>query len=167
MNLGSGRILGALLLLSLLTLPACSRVFPVGQVERLDFAELALGGAPNQYLVCGPADCKSATPHRESPVFGVSAAVLRSAWGEAIDASPRTKLLLSVGDIQQTFVQRSAIFGFPDLVTVEFVRRGPAESTLLIYSRSLFGYSDFGVNRLRIDGWLEQLRARFPAEAVR
>jgi uncharacterized protein (DUF1499 family) len=30
----------------------------------------------------------------------------------------------------------------------------------VLYSRSVYGYSDFGVNRQRLQGWLADLRTR-------
>jgi uncharacterized protein (DUF1499 family) len=59
---------------------------------------------------------------------------------------------------QFDYLQRSARFRFPDIVTVRFIAVSPAQSTLAIYSRSLYGKSDFGVNRERIDAWLKMLR---------
>ena len=64
----------------------------------------------------------------------------------------------SMDGMQIDYVQRSAMFRYPDLVTVRFVAVSPTRSTLAIYSRSIYGRSDFGVNRRRIETWLEELR---------
>lgn len=73
-------------------------------------------------------------------------------------AEPRTRLLAgSPAEGRMTFVQRSAVWGFPDLVTVETFAEGPGAG-LRLWSRSRFGYSDFGVNRARADRWLAALR---------
>lgn len=68
-------------------------------------------------------------------------------------ATPRTRLLAgSVDEGMITFVTRSLIMGFPDFTTVTV-----DGDTLVIYGRLRFGRSDMGVNRARIEGWLETL----------
>lgn len=72
-------------------------------------------------------------------------------------AEPRTVRL--AGEPAQgftTYVQRSALIGFPDYVSVRAVSvEGGA--ALAIWSRSRFGYSDMGVNRARVARWLAAL----------
>ena len=52
------------------------------------------------------------------------------------------------------FVVRSALFGFPDYVSVKFLDVKGGKSTLAIYSRSVYGRSDLGVNRARTLAWM-------------
>jgi uncharacterized protein (DUF1499 family) len=54
-------------------------------------------------------------------------------------------------------VARTATLNFPDLITVQVRADGPAASTLVLYSRSVYGYSDFGANRKRVIAWLAAL----------
>jgi uncharacterized protein (DUF1499 family) len=54
-------------------------------------------------------------------------------------------------------VVRSAVFNFPDLVTAQAMPHNPTGSALLLYSRSVYGYGDFGVNRQRLTVWLASL----------
>jgi len=61
---------------------------------------------------------------------------------------------------QFEYVQRSARFRFPDIIVVRFISVSPSQSTLAIYSRSVYGKSDFGVNRERIEAWLRILHER-------
>ncbi|CUH80130.1 DUF1499 domain-containing protein [Tropicibacter naphthalenivorans] len=69
--------------------------------------------------------------------------------------SPRThRLAGSVKDGHVTYVSRSKWMGFPDYTTV--MKNG---ETLEIYGRLRFGQSDMGVNKKRVDGWIEDLRA--------
>ena len=58
-----------------------------------------------------------------------------------------------------TYVQRSAIIGFPDYITVKALEL-PDGSALAIFSRSRFGSSDFGVNEARVVAWLKESGAR-------
>jgi uncharacterized protein (DUF1499 family) len=46
---------------------------------------------------------------------------------------------------------------YPDLITVQFRPLDSTRSTLAIYSRSVYGYSDRGVNQRRVRQWLDRL----------
>ncbi len=89
--------------------------------------------------------------------FDVSVDRLRERWREVVAAQPRVELLSEDGQ-QSDYVQRSARFRFPDIITVRFISVSPSQSTLAIYSRSVYGNGDFGVNRKRIEAWLKNLR---------
>jgi uncharacterized protein (DUF1499 family) len=133
-------------------------LFPVGDVEIVNFAALKLTDKPNQFLMC-PADFCSADPHAVGPVFDLSVERLRARWRRVVAAQPRLELLAASEDGWQIdYVQRSARFRFPDIITVRFLSAPPSRSTLAIYSRSIYGASDFGVNRERIEAWLALLR---------
>ena len=133
-------------------------LFAVGHVEAVDFAELKLTDKPNQFLRCPPGFC-NANPHADSPVFEISVERLRERWREVVAAQPRVELLAEDEEGQQfDYVQRSLRFRFPDIITVRLISVSSSQSTLAIYSRSIYGKSDFGVNRDRIDAWLNTLR---------
>jgi len=139
-------------------------LFAVGDVKSVDFAELKLTDTPNQFLMCPPGFC-AADPHVDSPVFDVSLEQLRQRWREVVAAQPRVELLAEDEEGQQfDYVQRSARFRFPDIITVRFIsiatHHTDTQSTLAIFSRSVYGKSDLGVNRKRIDAWLRALHER-------
>lgn len=52
---------------------------------------------------------------------------------------------------------RVSVFGFPDLVAVQVTEDGAARSRLVTRFHSVYGYSDFGVNRKRVARWLVAL----------
>jgi uncharacterized protein (DUF1499 family) len=84
---------------------------------------------------------------------------LRGYWSEMIAVQPRVGL--AAWDTQHgraTYIERSAVFRFPDIVTVEFVRLGAGKSSLAIDSRSRYGKGDMGVNRHSVVDWLATLR---------
>ena len=59
------------------------------------------------------------------------------------------------------FVERTRVFRFPDLISV---RLQPSHAIagatdILLLSRSVYGHSDWGVNRKRVRGMLRQLSA--------
>lgn len=75
-----------------------------------------------------------------------------AAVNAALLALPRTRVLAgSVAEGRITYITRSALFGFPDFTTVDFV-----DGELRLFARLRFGLSDLGVNRRR----LEQVLAR-------
>lgn len=68
-------------------------------------------------------------------------------------SSPRTdKLAGSVEEGRVTYITRSKWMGFPDYTTVQLV-----DGDIELYARLRFGRSDLGVNKARVDGWLEKL----------
>lgn len=89
-----------------------------------------------------------------APVYPVSPEALMEAFDRVALAQPRTRRIAgSPAELHATYVQRSAIMGFPDYVSV---RALPAQggATLAALSRSRFGRSDFGVNRDRLSAWI-------------
>src|SRR6185503_4390642 len=54
-------------------------------------------------------------------------------------------------------VQYTRLMRYPDTIDVEVMASGEGHSTLAIYSRSLVGRKDFGVNRARLTRWLAAL----------
>lgn len=126
----------------------------------MDFSALVLDVAPHAYLVCPPALCELAVPHRESPVYEVTAGQLQVAWFAVVAGAQRVSIVsVDEGGVQYDFVQQSAIMRYPDTITVRFLPWGEGRSTIAIYSRSTYGVSDFGVNQDRIDDWLSTLSA--------
>ena len=133
-------------------------LFSVGNPGRIDFTALKLTDKPNQFLMCPPGYCMAA-PHADSPLFNHSVDNLYRRWHDLLVDQPRVELLAKYDAGQQfDYLQRSARFRFPDVITVRFIPVSPKQSTLAIYSRSIYGKSDFGVNRKRIDSWLKLLR---------
>ncbi|MCF6232197.1 MAG: DUF1499 domain-containing protein [Rhodobacteraceae bacterium] len=66
----------------------------------------------------------------------------------------RTQVLAgSVDEGMVTYITRSAVFGFPDYTTVQ-----QDGDSLKIYARLRFGRADIGVNRARVEGWINALQ---------
>jgi uncharacterized protein (DUF1499 family) len=93
-----------------------------------------------------------------SPVYGVSAAKLRNEILRVVIAQPRVSHTLSdEAEHYDDFVARSALFGFPDLVSIQAIELGKNKATLALYSRSVYGRSDLGVNKRRSLAWLAKV----------
>lgn len=83
-------------------------------------------------------------------------------------AQPRTyQAALYAGPLQVDYVARSAVFNFPDLIMAQVQKDGPDRSNVIIYSRSVYGESDFGVNHKRLGIWLAAIQAKLPPPSKR
>jgi uncharacterized protein (DUF1499 family) len=135
-------------------------VFDIPEVPVIDFATLQRGPKPNQYLLCPAKLCQTQTDG-EAPVFDVSVSKLRAEWDELIAEQPRVEVLRrDLTNEQVDYVQRSRLLRFPDLITVRFLPVDDTHATVAIYSRSIYGKGDMGVNRARVEEWLARLKAR-------
>lgn len=131
--------------------PACgvggAAGLPVPQP--MDMAHIERAASPNNALV--------------NRVYAMPAARLYDAIRAVARARPDTFPAAEFADrLQVHYVVRSAVFNFPDLVTVQVSSVEPDASTLTIYARSVYGYSDFGANRKRIEIWLAALSSLTP-----
>jgi hypothetical protein len=127
----------------------------------IDFPSLRLPASPNAHLAAPPGATNER--HETVPLLPVSA---EAAWG----------VLRSLGDTmdrvwkmaewpeqrQAQWVSRTRWANFPDLINAQVVEL-PGGAGLFLYSRSLVGYSDLGVNAKRVAEW----RAAFDAALAR
>jgi len=141
-----------------LVLPACASPGAAGlpAPALMDMSAIVRPGSPN--TAWAAPDGSSPRPDRVTPVYRVPPERLLTAIRAVAAEQPRTFLHADYpGNRQTHYVVRSRIFNFPDLVTAEVGPAEPGGSTLKLYSRSVYGYSDLGANRVRIDAWLAAL----------
>lgn len=118
---------------------------------------------PNYDLRCPPDFCPN--PKAPSPVFDVPVDTLISAWKRVIARQPRVKLLdHDEKKACYDYAQRSKVFRFPDLITIQFIDLGN-QSSFAILSRSIIGYSDLGVNKKRVTTWIACLESELKGES--
>jgi len=123
-----------------------------------DFAQFSRSAAPHTALAA-PVGFMPA-PDLVTPLYQVPAARLYGAIRAVAAGRARTFLQIAYDDrLQAHFVVRSALQNFPDLVSVQVLPQGAASSTLIVFSTSVYGSYDFGVNRRRVRRWLEALNA--------
>jgi len=90
-----------------------------------------------------------------STVFDITADELIRLTDGFVQTQTRVTRIAGGADTRMiTYVQRSALMGYPDYITIKAVTSGVDQSKLVIFSRSRFGYSDLGVNKMRIDRWV-------------
>ena len=151
-----------------LVLPACGFPGAAGlpTPPPMDIAHLVRPSSPNTALAA-PASF-SPPPDIVTPTYNISADRLFSLVRDVAGAQPRTyQAALYPDELQVHYVARTAAFNFPDLVMVQVRPEGPDRSDLIVYSRSVYGHSDLGVNRKRIDAWLTALQAKIPSSSER
>jgi uncharacterized protein (DUF1499 family) len=142
-----------------LVLPACAAAGAQGLPAPvlMDMRHIERPPSPNTALAA-PLGTQPA-PDIVTPNFPVTAEHLYAAVRAVAAAQPRVFLAAEFPAQRQVhFVARSAVFNFPDLIAAQVADAGPDSSTLVLYSRSVYGYGDFGVNRQRLDSWLAALR---------
>jgi len=123
--------------------------------QRIDFANLTRPKTPNTFLMAPEGICKQAKIDKAAPTYPTSAAKLRQEFLSAVIAQPRVShTLADEAGLYDDFVVRSLLFRFPDLISIKFLDAGGGKSTLALYSRSVYGRSDLGVNRARSLSWL-------------
>jgi uncharacterized protein (DUF1499 family) len=90
------------------------------------------------------------------PLFAVSADRLREAFAQVIATEPDV-VQVEKGAAEERYIQRTRWLRFPDTIAVRYIPRGESQSTIALYSRSQLGEGDFGVNRARVERWLDKL----------
>lgn len=121
---------------------------------------------PNDALACPERFCRNARPDIVSPVFPVPAEQLREIVAGVAREDPETQIVYSARwEDQDRYVARTRLMRFPDTINVLVLPISADESTLALYSRSQIGYSDWGVNRKRIERWLERIGQRAGRQA--
>ena len=130
------------------------RLMPVPVTLHVDPATVAPPGSPNFVL------------RRGEGAASLTASVAETA--AQLDAViARAGGVRLAGDLAQghaSYVFRSRIFGFPDVLSIRLSDAGATErlaegaiTEIEVFSRALLGYSDMGVNRARLDRLLSQL----------
>jgi uncharacterized protein (DUF1499 family) len=138
-----------------LFLPACAATGAQGlQTPRLmDVTQIVRPSSPNTALAA-PAGFVPA-PDTITPDYAVPPLRLFRVVEEVAAGEPRTYPAVTYASaLQAHWVVRSAVFNFPDLVMAQILPGEAGGSRLVLYSRSVYGYSDLGANRKRVGEWL-------------
>jgi uncharacterized protein (DUF1499 family) len=132
----------------------------------VDPARVQPGDRSNDFLAA-PAGTTKVPADLESRLYPESPRALLARFDDMAGSQPRVRVVAGDPDsLMITYVQRSRYIGFPDYLTVRAVafegevgEDGVRKtmSGLIIYSRSRYGRSDFGVNRARVELWLAAL----------
>ncbi len=133
--------------------------------EPVDPLAAAPPSSPNWALAAAPETPTAARPTRGAPVFATDPETLLDALDAVMLDEPRVAFLRPPGGpLTRAYTQRSALIGFPDLISAAAVDLGAGDagrrSALVLYSRSVYGRSDLGVNGARLDRIIAALESR-------
>jgi len=121
-----------------------------------DISEIQRPTSPNTCLA-GPPGFKP-TPYLQTRHFNLAPEQLLAAMQKVMLVQPRVTVLADDPKrLRADYVVRSRVFGFPDIVLVQALAAGDGQSELAVYSYSLKGHYDFGVNRGRVRALLSAL----------
>lgn len=123
----------------------------------INFDHIPIPDTPNYYLACPKGYCPQKTANI-TPTFNRNLMQLTQAWQTVMHNQPRiTQIYTDPTKHEYTYIQRSFLFRFPDYIYVKFIALDNNTSSLIIFSRSKYGYSDLGVNKRRVLRWLKEL----------
>ena len=137
-----------------LLLPACAGQGASGVPvpPPMDLAHLVRPTTPNTALAAP--EGFAPTPDITTRRYDIGPDRLYAAVRAVATAQPRTYPQVAYDDRRQAhFVARSRWLNFPDLIAVQVTPEG----ALILWSRSVYGQSDLGVNRRRLAAWLAAL----------
>jgi uncharacterized protein (DUF1499 family) len=142
-------------------------LFGPADLGPVQFESLRRSGKPKDALA-GPLDLTTAEIDLVPPVYPIDASALRRAFVQAI-STERRLTLVDIDDARATqrFVQRTEKMRFPDTIVVRFLELPEGRSTIAMYSRSQIGANDLGVNRARLERWLDKLDREVAADRQR
>ena len=149
-------VLALIVLLVIVAALAIRRLDHDAGVWHVDPLTAPTPATPNSYRVA-PADA-AIDADADAPIFDMSAAELGALFDRIARAEGNVDVVGgSPSEGFVTYVQTSALFGFPDYVSVRFIDLDAGRSTLALLSRSRLGQSDLGVNKKRVERWLGAL----------
>ena len=146
--------------LAVFILMACSSSPDGNKTSMVTFETLSVPSSPNTWLIAPEGYLRTAEPDAVSPLLAKGADDVFSALVAIVNATPRTSEVdidPQKRHIRYTVrVQRTPFKDDVDLAVLEF----ESGTSLIAYSRSRAGYSDFGVNERRLTKLLTDLEAR-------
>jgi len=124
----------------------------------VDWVTLRRHRTSNDALVAPARHCPKAKADREPKVYAASPQELLARLKAITLSEPRTRELSGAPNaLAARFLQHTRLMRFPDTIDAQVLPAGDKQSTLAIYSRSLIGRKDFGVNRARVERWFAAL----------
>ena len=127
----------------------------------IEFAALVQPRSPNTCLAAPPGH--PGPKQVTAPILPAAPDVVFTTLLTLAEGFPRTWRLAAWPERRQAqWVERSALMNYPDIIVAEVVAT-PGGTSLFLYSRSLVGYSDLGVNAQRVAAWRLAFERRIAA----
>lgn len=136
----------------------CGMVEEVASPAPGNISDIRRPDSPNTCLA-GPAGF-TPVPDVRTRQFDMAPERLLAVMQGVMSAQPRTTAVAADPErLRADYVVRSRVFGFPDVVLVQALPVNGGRSGLVLYSYSLKGHYDFGVNCNRVKALLAALDA--------
>ncbi|MEO1656212.1 MAG: DUF1499 domain-containing protein [Pseudomonadota bacterium] len=136
---------------------------PAAQVEEpamIDFTTLKVPSSPNTWVVAPEGYLTTAKADTAAPVYSQDPDAVFEKLVAIVKATPRTSSVKADPATRHiSYSARVAFTVFRDDVDISVIEAGNGGSTLVAYSRSRVGYSDFGVNERRLNSLISKLTA--------
>lgn len=114
---------------------------------------------PHSYRVAPPG-LNGERVDMASPVYSANPTLMAKAFDDFVLRQAKTiRIAGSPEEGWMTYVQRTPSLSFPDYISVKFFDLQGGKSTIAVYSRSRYGYSDQGVNEARVSLWIGTLKS--------
>ena len=131
--------------------------FAVPPLVAVDFATLRKDGKPHSFLVT-PQGLGVEKADLAAPVFDMPSSQLAALWRAKVAVGDNISERKWDAQTQTTYlVERTPLMRYPDLITAQFIDAGEGRSTLALFSTSVYGIRDQGVNERRVRDWLQRL----------
>ena len=152
--------LGTLALLLIIRFtPLWDTILSSGTFKPVDFKSLVLPKRPNWILVCPEKYCTAAVKSHVAPTFDRSRKLLREQLKEIILSEGNAEVQ-NEAENSLDLIIRTPLLRWPDRVSIQYIVVSETQSTLAIFSRSIYGRSDLSVNKTRVKRWLTKLEAK-------
>jgi uncharacterized protein (DUF1499 family) len=128
----------------------------------VDWTTLTRRPSRNDALACSADRCPNAKADWTAKTYAMAPGELLARLGKLVLAEAHVRAMPNEPGRPHLarFIQYTPLMRFPDTVDIEAFPAADGGSTLAIYSRSLLGRSDFGVNHARVERWLHKLDSR-------
>lgn len=125
---------------------------------------MTLPNTPNYFLMA-PVGYSTIETKPESPVFEVDVATLEKTWQIMMNKRKRMRLRSgSKSKRRYHYLERSLILALPHFVVVKLIPVNDQQSTIVLFSYSIYGYFDFGYNRQLVYQLLIDLNKELKSE---
>ena len=125
-----------------------------------DMTNLEVPSSPNTWVVAPEGYLKTAKADAIAPLYAQEPAVVFDKLVQIVKAAPRTSnIKVDTDALTISYASRVALTVFKDDVDIMVMEAESGGSTLVAYSRSRVGYSDFGVNERRLTALISELNS--------
>lgn len=136
----------------------CAATPPAQEPAMIDFAALDVPSSPNTWLIAPEGYLTTAEANAVAPVFDQEPSAVFTALVEIVESTPRRSSIEADSDaLHLSYAARVAFTLFLDDIDITVMDADGGGSTLVAYSRSRVGYSDFGVNERRLTDLMGKL----------